>query len=303
MNTKEILSVANSAEQAIETVKTKLFDVVKIQLHPNLPDFESPLAYGVYKGTGGKPLGVMGKDFEPMQPVELMDNIIHTVHECGVDLDLSTLKFNPYLGGELIEFSLDLAPTKFVNFAGKEDFTKNELLFSTSYNGKKSNTISLYSYRQVCSNGMMAWKTDTLLKGKNTIGGKAKILTYCNEVSEIVTKSLEFSQKLEALDKIQVKQAKIDAFMLKLLGYNAKTLAKSDKSETKKINILDRINTSIETEFARTGATAFGLLQGVTHYTNHEANGSKTVSDNEYIRFYQGAKLNDKAQELVLQML
>lgn len=299
METNALTSLLSSTENHLEAIKAKFFDVIKVQLHPNIEGFKSPEAFGIYKGTGGTPLSVMGKDFVPMQQHEFLNSIIHTVFECGADLDLETLEFKEFMGGRKIEFSIKLQPLAFVNSAGRYDETENKLVFSTSYDGSKSNTIALYTYRQICSNGMMGWGLENILKGKNTVGGKAKILTYCDEVSKIVAETREFNQRLQNLDLVKVGKAEVEAFKLKLLGYNKETLAKSEKPETKKLNILDRINESIELEFSRTGATAFGLLQGVTHYTNHVANSSKTISDEEYIRYYQGAKLNDNAQKLL----
>jgi hypothetical protein len=302
MNANEILSSVNGAMENVAKVESQLFDVVKVQLHPNLEGFKSPLSYGVYKGTGGESLGVMGKDFVALQPKEFLGSIIDTVHECGANLDLNTLKFQEFKGGQQIAFTIDLPKLDFTNQAGFRDETHNKLTFSTSYDGTKSSTISLYTWRQVCSNGMMGWGLTSALKGKNTIGGKAKILTYCDEVVKIVTEADTYSQRLQGLDKIRINKNEVEAFKLRLLGYNAKSLASSDKAETKKLNILDRINSSIELEFSRTGETAFGLLQGITNYTNHEANNSKTITDEEYIRFGNGAKLNDMAQKLVFEM-
>jgi hypothetical protein len=299
MNTQDILKSAVKTEAHLEAIRAKFFEVIKLQLHPNLEGFNSPLAYGIYKGTGGEALSVMGKDFVPMQQREFLDSIVHTVFECGADLDLETLEFNVYKGGRQIEFSIALNPLEFTNRAGNIDTTANKLTFSTSYDGSKSNSISLYTVRQICTNGMMGWGMESVLKGKNTQGGKEKILTYCDEVMNIVNETKAFNDRMRGLDLQKVGKAEVEAFKLKLLGYNKETLAKSDKPETKKINILDRINASIELEFSRTGETAFGLLQGITHYTNHEANGSKTISNEEYIRFYQGAKMNDKAQQLL----
>lgn len=299
MNTNDILQSAGATEAHLESIRAKFFEVIKLQLHPNIEGFNSPEAFGIYKGTGGMALSVMGKDFVPMQQREFLDSIIHTVFECGADLDLETLEFNEYKGGRQIEFSIALQPLAFVNKAGNFDETRNRLTFATSYDGSKSNTIALYTYRQICSNGMMGWGMESVLKGKNTAGGKEKILTYCDEVVKIVAEAKAFNERLQGLNLREVGKAEVEAFKLKLLGYNKESLAKSEKPETKKQNILDRINESIELEFERTGETAFGLLQGVTHYTNHVANSSKTITDEEYIRFYQGAKLNDKAQELI----
>lgn len=301
MNTIENLLAGglNSTEKHLKAIEARFFEVVKVQLHPNIEGFISPDNYGVYKGTGGEALSVMGKDFVPMQQKEFMDSIIHTVFECGSDLDLETLEFKEFKGGRQIEFSISLAPLDFENSMGLRDVTENRLTFSTSYDGSKSSAISLYTVRQVCSNGMMGWGMETVLKGKNTAGGKSKILTYCDEVMHIVEEVKKFNIKMKQLDIQKVGKAEVEAFKLKLLGYNKETLAKSEKNETKKLNILDKINESIEIEFARTGETKFGLLQGITHYTNHVANNSKTITDEEFIRFYNGAKMNDKAQELV----
>lgn len=304
MNANEILDNVNASANALQVVESKLFEVKKLPLYTNVPDFNAPKeTFGIYKSTGGNPLSVMGKDFTPMQPREFLDSIINTVQECGSNLDLSTLEFNEYKGGRQIEFSIKLEPLTFTNKAGRYDETQNRLTFSTSYDGSKSNMISLYTYRQICSNGMMGWGMDSVLKGKNTIGGKAKILTYCDEVVKVISETREFNERMIALDNIKINKAQIEEFKLKLLGYNASTLAKSDKAETKKINILERINESINIEFERTGETAFGLLQGITHYTNHVANTSTTISDEEFIRFYNGAKMNNKAQELVFAKL
>jgi hypothetical protein len=75
------------------------------------------------------------------------------------------------------------------------------------------------------------------------------------------------------------------------------------KNVTRRMTILETLETAIALEFERTGITAFGLLQGATYYTNHLANSSKKISNDEYIRNFQGAKTNDKAQELVFAML
>lgn len=299
----------NSTSKHLEAIEAKFFEVIKVQLHPNIEGFNSPENYGVYKGTGGDALSVMGKDFVPMQQREFMDSIIHTVFECGSDLDLETLEFKEFKGGRQIEFSISLAPLDFENTMGLRDVTENKLTFSTSYDGSKSSAISLYTVRQVCSNGMMGWGMETVLKGKNTQGGKNKILTYCDEVMHIVEEVKKFNIKMRELDIQKVGKAEVEAFKLKLLGYNKETLLSKPvklndkgvevKQDGKKFAILDKINESIELEFSRTGETAFGLLQGITHYTNHVANSSKDVTNEEYIRFYAGAKMNDRAQQLV----
>jgi len=161
----------------------------------------------VYKSNGGKPLGVAGKVFEPMQPSEFMYNIIETVKDFGAKLDLDTLTFKEFCGGSRIEFKIEIEPIRFQNArqraktSGKtlkqvrednEDITKLYLTFSTSYNGTKPNTISLYTERLICTNGMVANNLEGSLKGRNTMNGKLKILSYGEEVAKIINGTEDF---------------------------------------------------------------------------------------------------------------
>lgn len=325
----QVVHNAVSQQEAVNANLTKiekqLFEVVKVPLmaQPNFtirqfltnpkavfvewlrnPFYKSPVElYGVYRKTGGSSLGVMGSQFVPMQPKEFYNNIVATVNEFGADLDLTTLQFKEYCGGSKIEFSIKMYPLSFKNDKGLNDVTNLEVTFSTSFDGSKSNVISLYTERLVCLNGMVANKLQGTLKGRNTLNGKAKILSYTKELAEIVNGANEFKEKMEALDKIKLSNEQIETFKLSLLGFNRESLRDSDKPETRKHTMLDELDEAINIEFERTGQTAFGLLQGVTYYTNHMANTSKTISDSEYIRFNQGFKTNEKAQEILFELV
>lgn len=314
MTTENILQTVKSTQKNIETIKSRFYEVVKVPA--TFEGYNAPKdMFGVFNAKTKQPLSQksMGKDFLPMQQNEFLDNILLTIHEFNADLDLSTLKFNTYCGGAKIDFRVRMHPISFKNNKGLQDVTNMELSFSTSYDGSKSNRISLYTERLVCLNGMTALKLEGELKGRNTLGGKTKILSYAKEVAEIVNGANEFKAKMIALDNIKVSKKQIEIFKKSLLGYNldslkAETLKAQNENKplpnhTRKLTILENISESIALEFSRTGQTAFGLLQGVTHYTNHVANTSKTITDAEYIQFYQGAKTNDKAQEILFALI
>lgn len=304
MNIDNILGDILSASANVETVRNQLYQVEKIALPSPKEGFNAPTnAFGVYKSTGGASLSVMGKDFVPTQPIDFLDNILYSVHECGANLDLESLKFKEFDGGKKIEFSIGLPDLGFTNSAGNYDETANRMTFSTSYDGSKSNAISLYTFRQICTNGMMGWGMQNLLKGKNTVGGREKILSYCNELNALILEVKAHNDRMRMMDKKEMTVFDVQKFILDLQGYNRKSLAGSDKAETKKLNILDKLEEAIAVEFQRTGATAYGLLNGVSYYTNHIANPPKGVSTEEFIRFNNGLKLNDSAQKLTLAML
>jgi hypothetical protein len=335
METKKQRRLTLAEKTNIQNIEKQLFRVFKVNnLVPmtlNRKKFH-PITdkYAVYKTHGGKYLGLVGKVFVEMQPKEFLDNIVETVKDFGADLDLTTLTFNQYCGGSKIEFRIEINPIRFQNQVQKIinmgkplsklrdedlDVTKLYLTFSTSYNGSKPNTISLFTHRLICKNGMVANKLEGTLKGRNTMNGKLNILSYGEEVAKIINGTKDFKKKMEELDKIVLSDEQIEDLKLKIFGFNNETeqakklkLKNPEKSVSKNDLLLKKIDESIQTEFARTGKTAFGLLQGVTFYTNHvanvkEKNQKQKYSNSEYIRFNQGVKTNNKAQELLFGLI
>ena len=153
---------------------------------------------------------------------------------------------------------------------------------------------------------MVAKGIEGYIKGRNTIGGKTKVLIFVEDIAKIINSAKNFREQMELLDKKKVTRKQIEEFKLKMFGYNKESLIKEEKETDKplkaKHNFIDAIDEAIDLEIKRTGQTLFGLLQGVTYYSNHVAQRSEQISQAEYIRFFQGAKTNDKAQELIFEM-
>ena len=114
---------------------------------------------------------------------------------------------------------------------------------------------------------------------------------------------------MEQLDKKKVTKKQIEDFKMKLFGYNKEILdtdideeSGEVKANTAKHLFIDNVDIAFDEELKRTGNTLFGLLQGATNYSNHYAERKEQISKDEYIRFFQGAKVNDLAQELIFEM-
>ncbi len=344
MNTIEtIFGAVKEVKANLAKVESQLFNVFVTPIARQ--EFVNPLTgklivikaskknFRVFKDDGTE-LSCMKKQFVPMQPKEFYDNILSTVHEFGADLDLSTLTFRNFCDSTKIEFSIRMKPFTFINNKKVVDETNLEVTFSTSYDGSKSNTIALYTERVVCGNGMVANKLEGTLKGRNTQGGKDRILSYASELAEIINGAKEFKSKMEALDKVKFNKAKLEAFKKHLFGFNKAELLANEKTmqaNHSKYTILDNFdiamfNTEIEFNFETkellneyknspeyktdletfkekdyVSMTAFEVLQSVTHYTNHIA---KTKIDaTESIRFGVGFKTNSKAQEILFELV
>lgn len=279
----------------ISNIRESLFEVKKIQLHPNIPGFKSPDAYGMFRNTGGDALGVVGKSFEPTQPKFLFDNFVDSLQDFNAG-DLNKLKYSELKGGSKILFKAPIGKISFKNLAGKDDEMELFINLQTGFDGQTKTSMYISSYRLICLNGMKAYATEFSVSFKNTKGNIGKVNYMVNDLQKAFGLAKDFNEMVEHLNSKKVTKKEVDEYILKVTGLNQKDY---NELSTRGRNILDRINSSIATEFADTGSTAWGLVNGITRYTNHLAS---TSNRQDYLFADNGMQLNDKAQKFALQM-
>jgi hypothetical protein len=293
----DILKSLNQDFNAIQKIEDSLFDVVKVQLHPNLPDFESPLSYGMYRESGGKPLGTVGKDFTPQSPKLIFESLLECIRT-NEQIDLSKLKYHEMKGGAKVRFEIPIGQVSFKNMIGKEDTSEVSLNIQTGFDGNTKTSLYLSTYRLVCSNGMKASVTEFTTSFKNTPGNVGKALSLCDDIAKGIGNMTKLEEMYQFLNNTKVSQAQVDAFLLKVTGRNMKEY---NEYTIQARQVMDKINESVALEFSRTGATAFGLFNGITHYTNHVAS-EKADDLTEYIYLGTGMSMNDKALKYALEI-
>lgn len=278
------LSNVSAEISKFEEIREQLFHVVKVQLHPNIDGYEVPESFATYRSQGGQPLGVVGKDFTPTQPVQLLEGLL----ECD-QIDFTQIKYKEMKGGSKIRFEIPLKTIEIKNDRKIGDVTDVYLQLQTGFDGQTKTSLYLYTKRLICLNGMKKSFTEFQASFKNTRGNQGKILGLCNDVAKAVSMVDDVKELYLNLDKIQVNQRMINDYVKKVADLDVNL---SVDWSTRKRNIYENIMQSIDLEMNRTGNTAFGLLNGMTYYTNHLASGC----DNEDFVFVDsGAKLNDKA--------
>ena len=197
----------------IASIESKLFNVVEHQLIPNTNDgsFENPTVRGLYKHTGGKPLGVVGANFNATQPKVLFDAYVDCIGEIR-DLDINQLDYQETKEGSKIRFRLKVANYGFKNGSGRRDDLDTYITLTSGYDGLTKTSLAVESYRLICS----------------------------------------------------------------------------------------EIESSIALEISRSGGNLWGLLNGITHFTNH---GGRKKSDLvDYVYQAGGATINDRAQKAILEL-
>lgn len=275
----------------IETLKGQVLQAKVIKLHTGLEGFNSPESYGIYKHTGGDALGVVGNQFQPMDLKFFLDAIQHSVLDSGVDLDLTKLTYNEFLGGSKVAFRL---PFKKYEIASPMvgDILETALEFRTGFDGQTKMSLGFYTFRMWCSNGAKNWRKDVELTFKNTKGNASKLAYFA---SEIVKAAMQTEQHVEMLNKAVKKpilQADLDRFMFDLTGYKAEEYNDLRANQRK---IFDAINEAMAIEMENTGANLFSLLQGVTRYTTHNT----AKGDMSKLLYGTPSKLNAEAHTLV----
>lgn len=246
----------------------------------------------------GEWLGTTGVQYKSMQSEAFLDLLLQMVEDCGGALDLSKLSYTHWDNKRQIEFTLPLDNLSFKNRIGGVEDVKRMISFRTGFGGNYRHIIGDYSWRQICSNGMMGWGANSQIKLKHTRENNKKVVReWCTQLKKVIGSIEETNELWKRLDKVEVSQSRVNAFVRKIAEFG-----KDDKLDTvssRKLNIYNTIQEAIAEEFAITGASAYGLLQGVTRYTNHYASGS----GDEYIRTMKGFDTNNLAQKLVIDML
>ena len=296
MNLLETITSGKNGLANIEKIESQLFDVVKVPLITNLAGFENPTSFATYRENGGLPLGVVGADYSPQQPKTLFPLFLDGMAE-NDDFDTSKLTYHEMKDGKKIRFSVPVAKVGFKNLRGNFDETIVTLNFQTGFDGQTKTSLYLSTYRMVCANGMKASVTEFSASFKNTKGNQGKALSLVGDINRQLSNVTTLNEMYLAMNKVEVNQTVIDQYIEKVTGY--KLADKSDFS-TRKLNILTQINESIAIELSRTGNTAFGLFNGITHYTNHVASGH---ANKDFIYTENGAKINDLALKYALELI
>lgn len=296
MLVENILSQISEENKRFEAIQNKLFNVVKVPLVTGSAVFNAPKEmYGTYRDTGGDALGVVGGDFTPQQPKDLFNLFVDGIMN-NPKLTSDEMRYVEMAGASKIRFQTPLGVIKFKNLQGIEDESIVRLNLQTGFDGKTKTSMYLTTYRLICSNGMKATFTEHACSFKNTSGNAGKSVSLIADIQRQLRHSESLEEMYLHLNKVKVNKTQTKDYVGKVLGYD---LTEYDDFSTRKQNIVENVLESIDTEFARTGQTAYGLLQGVTHYTNHKASGFENP---DYIYLGRGAEVNDKAVKFALEL-
>lgn len=301
METPNILTAINSQinASAVATIENQLFNVVKVPLVTEKTisvdgiwqksKFESPKdIFGTYREQGGSALGIVGKDFNPTQPKAVFEVLVQSLLELKINTD--KMEYHEHADGSKIRFKVPLRSIDIKqNKAKLNDVTDVFLNFQTGFDGKTSTSLFLETKRLVCLNGMRVSATEHETKFRNTKGNDGKAVSIIGDIIKQVQMIEHLNEIYKRLNAFEVDEATRTKYIELVTGYDLK---KYSELSTRTRNIIDQLQSDIEKEINDSGATLFGLFNGITRYNNHSATNSKAK---DFLMYGAGAKMNDKA--------
>lgn len=286
----EILSNITSSNMThFETLIESCFDVQKIQLTTDFSDFENPNAYGIYKSDGGNCLGVVGSNFTPVQPKIIANSLI------DLDLDFEKVKFQTMKNESKFRFDIPLKEKiSFTNKFGHEDTTDLTICLQSGFDGKTKTSLFVYTKRLVCLNGAKANFTEYSVNFKNVKGNQGKLVGLAHGFEKVKKDIKKLDEFYIALNNVTINEDIKNQYIKEVLNLDKDSLTGKNKK------IYSDVMESFELEIDRTGNTLYGMFNGLTHYVNHKAIGSKNI---DFTFTENGERIIKKSEKFLLEMV
>ncbi len=250
----------------------------------------------LFRSDTNSPLSVVSQRYQVVQPREILEFYRDLTEISGFELETAgVLK-----GGRKI---WALAKTGQSVALKGNDVTNGYLLLATACDGTLATTAQFTSIRVVCNNTL-----SVALAGST---GAVKVPHSTNFDAQAVKKQLgisvsewdEFMYRLRALSERKVRSSEVDKFYAKVFA---------DPSGKSSVQSCERTMAKTKTLFAGNGkgsslessrGTAFGLLNSVTEFVDHERRARSVDHRLESAWFGQGAAIKQKALETALLMV
>lgn len=249
----------------------------------------------LFRSDTNEPLSVVSQRYQVVQPREILEFYRDLTEISGFELETAgVLK-----GGRKI---WALAKTNQSTTLKGNDTINGYLLLATACDGTLATTAQFTSIRVVCNN--------TLAVALSNGSGAVKVPHSTSFDPQAVKKQLgisvsawdSFMYRMKTLSERRVKSHEAMNYFLRVFTDPATTATGlSNERAMKKVLALYE-GDGKGAELASSKATAFGLLNAVTEYVDHQRRARSTDHRLESAWFGQGATLKQKALEQALLM-
>lgn len=248
----------------------------------------------LFRSDTNAPLSVVSQRYQVVQPREILEFYRDLTEISGFELETAgVLK-----GGRKI---WALAKTGQSTALRGNDVTNGYVLLATACDGTLATTAQFTSIRVVCNNTLAVALAGT---------GAVKVPHSTSFDPEAVKKQLgisvsswdEFMYRMKTLSERKVKSVEAERYFLRVFtDHNSKAVGQTnERAMAKALTLFDGHGKGSSLDSSK--GTAFGLLNAVTEFVDHERRARSTDHRLESAWFGQGAAIKQKALEQALLM-
>lgn len=250
----------------------------------------------LFRSDTNAPLSVVSQRYQVVQPREILEFYRDLTEISGFELETAgVLK-----GGRKI---WALAKTGQTTALRGNDVTNGYVLLATACDGTLATTAQFTSIRVVCNN--------TLAVALAGGSGAVKVPHNTSFDPEAVKKQLgisvsswdEFMYRMKTLSERKVKSVEAERYFLRVFtDQNTKALGQTnERAMAKALTLFDGHGKGSDLDSSK--GTAFGLLNAVTEFVDHERRARSVDHRLESAWFGQGANIKQKALDQALLMV
>lgn len=265
---------------------------------PDNPEIILPFSDNkvLFRSDTNAPLSVVSQRYQVVQPREILEFYRDLTEVSGFELETAgVLK-----GGRKI---WALARTGQSSALKGKDVSNAYVLLATACDGTLATTAQFTSIRVVCNN--------TLAISVSNGAGAVKVPHSTSFDAQAVKQQLgisvstwdDFMYRMKALSERKVKHAEVESYFLRVLT-NYTTQPSGGTKERAVASALSLFEGRGKgSNLASAKGTAFGLLNAVTEFVDHERRARSTDHRLDSAWFGQGANLKHKALDMALDLV
>lgn len=251
----------------------------------------------LYRSDNHEALSVVGKNFKVVQPEEILEFYRDLTEKSGFELETAgSLK-----GGRKL---WALARTGQSAALKGNDVTNGYVLLATACDGSMATTAQFTSVRVVCNN--------TLQIAVGASNGAVKISHRSQFDAAAVKRSLginvsvwnDFMYQMKTLSDRKVTHIESKNYLQRVVtanNVNASTNKAAEKHMQKAFKLYE--GNGMGARYASSAGTAYGLLNAVTQYVDHNKRARSSDNRLDSAWFGDGAKMKQRALEEALEMI
>ena len=261
--------------------KSKMnYSVVKEPLH--LPDGKQTQFFGVVRSDDKTCFGTCTDRYEVFQNHEMAELAFKIKEESGYKIDRSRV----YRDGAKV--SIDLVGEEvYLEYPKVGDLMQKSIRMTNTHDGSGALKLALGSLVLSCTNGMTRWVEGRGASIRHTTNMKSLIDNALRSFEFMQEKEQNFIDEIKKMIEVDVNENQIADLMQSITDVDVRKVSmsggtwKSDEYSTRAINKTVSLFESIKEEIDYKGANAWGLLNGVTHFTSHKAGRDSSRSESK----------------------